>query len=276
MITPVLPVGGVAGWNFLSRTMSSQKQAVAASAVTQREMTYFRERIGGVTEARQLVEDFTLLKVALGAFGLQDDQANRFFIRKVLEEGTTEKSSLANRLSDPRYKQLSAAFGFGNEAGPLTKNEGFADKILSEYRDQTFEVAVGRVDPNMRLALGLSRELDRVIDGVESKNAQWFSVMGAPPLRAVFDKALGFPKSFAALDIDQQLTMFRARSQTVFGVSEVADFSEPEMTDALRTRFLLMSEIDGSSQRALSSPVLSLFSRPVGSESILQALYARR
>lgn len=276
MITPVLPFGGVAGWNFLSRTMDSQKQAVAASPVTQREMTYFRERIGAVTEARELVEDFTLLKVALGAFGLQDDQPNRFFIRKVLEEGTVEKSSLANRLSDPRYKQLSAAFGFGDDDGPRTQTEGFADRILSEYRDQTFEVAVGKVDANMRLALGLSRELDRAVDGVASKNAQWFSVMGSPPLRAVFDTALGFPKSFAALDIDQQLSMFRARSQAVFGVSEVADFSDPEKTDALRTRFLLMSEIDGSRERAISSPVLSLFARPPGSGSILETLYSRR
>lgn len=274
MIAPVVPVGGVAGWNFLSRTIDTQKQVVDTSAASRREAAYFRERVGSVTEARALVDDFTLLKVALGAFGLQDDQPNRYFIQRVLDEGTVDGTSLANRLSDPRYKELADAFEFGGEGGPRTQLDGFADEILSAYRDQSFEVALGNVDPDMRLALGFSRELDRVIGNFSSKDAQWFGVMGAPPVRAVFEKAFGFPDSFAALDIDQQVTMFRARSEALFGVSEVADFAQPALQDALRTRFLLMSEIQGGGPRA-AAPILSLFSGAVGTASILQALYAR-
>ena len=274
-MSPVLPVGGIAGWNFLSRTIDAQKQVADASAPTRRETTYFRERIGTITDARALVEDFTLLKVALGAFGLQDDQQNRFFIQRVLEDGTTDGSSLANRLSDPRYRQLADAFGFGDPSGPRTTSAGFADGILAAYRDQSFEVAVGAIDPDMRLALGFPRELDRIVESLSSEDARWFGVMGAPPLRAVFDKAFGFPDSFAALEIDQQITSFRARSEALFGVSEVADFIEPAMQEALRTRFLLMSEIQGGGLRGGSAPILSLFSGTVGTTSILQALYAR-
>ena len=40
--------------------------------------------------------------MALGAFGLQDDINNRYFIRKILEEGTTNEDALANRFSDTR------------------------------------------------------------------------------------------------------------------------------------------------------------------------------
>lgn len=275
MIAPVLPVGGVAGWNFLSRTMDTQKEVVDSSSANRRETTYFRERIGRVTDARALVDDFTLMKVALGAFGLQDDQPNRYFIQRVLEEGTADPASLANRLSDPRYKQLADAFGFGEPGRPRTQSEGFADEILSAYRDQSFEVAVGNDDPDMRLALGFSRELDRIVGSITSEDARWFGVMGAPPVRAIFEKAFGFPDSFAALDIDQQISMFRARSEALFGVSEVADFNQPELRDGLRTRFLLMSEIQGGGPRAANAPVLSLFSGAGGAASILEALYAR-
>lgn len=274
MIAPVLPVGGLAGWNFLSRTIESQKDAVAASPATKRELDYFRERIGGVTEAKDIVEDFTLLKVVLGAFGLQDDQANRFFIRKVLEEGTADRDSLANKLSDPRYKAMSEAFGFADPGGPRTTLPGFADRITSAYRDQTFEVAVGEIDPDMRLALGLSRELDRIVDSFGSDNARWFGAIGAPPVRAVFDAALGFPDSFAALDIDQQVSMFRARSEAVFGVSEIGDFAQPDIQAALRDRFLLMSQINGGGARGAAAPVLSLLSGSASAASILQVLYA--
>ena len=275
MIAPVLPVGGLAGWNFLSRTIESQKDAAAAAPATQRDIAYFRERIGSVTEAAEIVEDFTMMKVSLAAFGLQDDQANRFFIRKVLEEGTEEPRSLANRLSDPRYKAMSEAFGFANPDGPRTQEAGFADRILSAYRDQTFEVAVGNIDQDMRLALGLSRELDRIVDSFKSDDARWFGVVGAPPVRAVFEKALGFPDSFDALDIDQQVSMFRARSEAVFGVAEISEFAMPETRDALRDRFLLMSQITGGGPRVATDPVVSLFSGSVGAASILQVLYAR-
>lgn len=275
MIAPVLPMGGLAGWTFLARTMDTQKEIVTASPAAQRDLAYFRERIGSIESPDELVKDFTLMKVALGAFGLQEDQPNRFFIRRVLEEGTFDRGSLANRLSDPRYKALSDAFGFGDLGGPWTRLPGFADDIVSAYRDQTFEVAVGNVDPDMRLALGLSRELDRIAANFESDDARWFGVIGAPPVRAVFEKALGLPKSVAALDIDQQLTMFRSRSEAVFGVSEIGEFAAPKMRDALRDRFLLMSEISGGGSRSAAAPVVSLFSGSSGAGSILQVLYSR-
>lgn len=274
MIAPVLPMGGLAGWNFLSRTIETQKEVVTSSPANRRDLAYFEERIGSVETPRELVEDFTLMKVALGAFGLQDDQANRFFIRRVLEEGTADRGSLANRLSDPRYKALSDAFGFGDLGGPWTRLPGFADRIVSAYRDRTFEVAVGDVDPDMRLALGLSRELDRIVGNFASDDARWFGVIGAPPLRAVFEKALGFPQSFAALDIDQQMSMFRARSESVFGFSEISDFAKPEIRDALRERFLLMSEISGGGPRTVSSPAVSLLAGATGAAAILQVLYS--
>lgn len=275
MIAPVLPVGGLAGWNFLSKTIETQKEVVTASPANQRDLAYFRGRIGSIESPQELVDDFTLMKVSLGAFGLQDDQANRFFIRRVLEEGTFDRGSLANRLSDPRYKALTEAFGFGDLGGPWTRLPGFAENIVSAYRDQTFEVAVGNVDPDMRLALGLSRELDRIMGSFESDDARWFGVIGAPPVRAVFEKALGLPQSFAALDIDQQLSIFRSRSEAVFGVSEIADFAAPETRNALRERFLIMSEISGGGPRIAAAPVLSLFSGSVGAASILQVLYSR-
>lgn len=275
MISPVLPVGGLAGWNFLSRTIDAQKDVVTSSAATQRELSYFRDEISGVTEPRELVADFTLMKVALGAFGLQDDQSNRYFIQRVLEEGTQDRASLANRLSDPRYREMAEAFGFADLGGPRTRLPGFADAITSAYRDQTFEAAIGDIDPDMRLALGLSRELDRIAGSFASADARWFAAIGSPPVRAVFDTALGFPDSFATLDIDQQLSRLRARSEAVFGVSEIGDFAQPDMRDALRDRFLLMSEIGGGGARAAPSPAVSLLSGSASAGSILQVLYGQ-
>ena len=70
---PVLPLAGYAGWSFLKRTMARQQVAQQASPVQQRDEAYFREKIGKVTTAEQLVSDKRLLRISLTAFGLEAD-----------------------------------------------------------------------------------------------------------------------------------------------------------------------------------------------------------
>jgi hypothetical protein len=272
---PVLPLSGLTGWNLLNRTIDAQKSAQANSPVLSREITYFRDNISKVSTAEDLVSDRTLLKVALGAFGLQDDLPNRFFIRKVLEEGVFRPDSLANKLSDPRYAALSKSFGFGDLGVPNTRLSTFPDQILNAYKDQSFEVAVGEINPDMRLALGLKRELENVLGSASSPNAHWFGVMGSPPLRAVFETALNLPASFAALDIDQQLSAFRDKADLVFGVSEVRQFAGDDMLQQLRDRFLLLADIKRPQSLVASSPVLGLFSGGGSSAGILSTLYGQ-
>jgi hypothetical protein len=97
-MTAVVPASGLVGWTFLQRTASRQIETLAAQPVAQRNEAWFRERIGQIGTAADLVADRRLLEVALTAFGLESDIDNRFFIRKVLEDGTLRNDALSNRL----------------------------------------------------------------------------------------------------------------------------------------------------------------------------------
>ena len=241
--TPAIPLGGYAGWAFLKRTMPSQTAAFNASADLKRDEDYFRAKIGGVTSAEQLVNDRRLLKVALGAFGLDNDINNKFFIRKVLQDGTLTTGALANRLADKQYQKLSATFGFGDFAIPSTKLSDFPDKILAAYRARRFEVAVGDQSPDLRLALNVQRELPGIATKASSSEiARWFTVMGNAPLRKVFEKALGLPASLGVLDLDKQLEAFKAKAKSQLGSDAIAQFSDPAKVEGLVRRFLLRSE----------------------------------
>ena len=110
MFQPVLPLSGLPGWVLLNRTLESQTEAFNASPQIVRDTDYFVENIGNVRTAAELVSDRRLLPVALGAFGLDDDINNRALLQKVMEDGTAAPASLANRLADERYAQLSVAF----------------------------------------------------------------------------------------------------------------------------------------------------------------------
>jgi len=240
--SPIVPFGGFAGWTFLKRTLDKQVQTFQAAPQRQRDEDYFRDKIGAVTTAAELVSDRRLLRVALGAFGLDSDINNRFFIRKVLEEGTLNERALSNRLADKQYQAFSSAFGFGDYATPRTKLSDFADGVLTDYRARQFEQAVGLQNGDLRLALNAEREIGRLVDRKVSDDTMWFTVMGTPPLRQVFEKALGLPTSFARLDLDRQLVELREKTGRVFGSNTVAQFSDPAKLDKLLRNFLLRSE----------------------------------
>lgn len=239
---PVIPAGGNVGWSFLKSTRENQQAAFNASTQVERDTTYFLDNIGKVQSAEALVSDRRLLSVALGAFGLDEDIGNRFFIRKVLEEGVlTDDRSFANRLSDKRYAELSRTFSF-DLSPPNTGRSGFGDQLVASYRERQFEIAVGQQDENLRLALGVERDLQNLADRQVDEDIGWFVIMGNPPLRRVFETALGLPTSFGAIDIDKQLDVFRDKSLRVFGTSNPAEFAQDDAREDLVRMFLLRAE----------------------------------
>ena len=237
-VAPVIPLSGYGGWTFLKRTLPAQQATFEKAAPAQRDEAYFRERIGTVKTAEALVADPRLLRVALGAFGLEGDQNNRAFIRKVLEGGTLKAGSLANRLADKQYLALSAAFGFGDFAVPRTQVSTFADGIIAKWKARRFEAAVGERNPDLRLAMNAQRELAALAARPGSDAARWFTIMGNPPLRTVFETAFGLPPSFGALDLDRQLATLRTRAASALGSDSVAQFADAGQVDRLLRRFL--------------------------------------
>ena len=243
MFQPVIISSGVSGWQFLKATYDRQTEAFNTAPQLKRDTDYFAENIGKVQTAEDLVSDRRLLTVALGAFGLQDDINNRFFIQKMLEEGTTAEDALANRFTDSRYRDLSEAFGLGPNETRGNREPGFASDIVARYQANSFEIATGDQDQSLRIALYAERILPEVVGGDGSVARKWFSIMGQPPLRALFERALGLPEAIGQVDIDQQLGVFQDRAERVFGVSDPAEFADAEILDNVITAYLARSQI---------------------------------
>ncbi len=248
---PILPMSGYAGWMFLNRTLDTQQTAHKTDQV--RNTEHFAEKIGEIRTAEDLVADHQLLEVALGAFGLGDDIDNKFFIRKVLEGGTSDSTSLANKLSDKSYLAMTEAFGFGEGVPPRTGLTGFASEITEAYETRQFEIAVGDQNDDFRLALAAQREVAEIAEGSLSVDGKWYSVMGSSYLRSVFETTLGLPSSFSSLDLDDQLKTFKAKADKAFGSEDVAQFSDPEKLDKLIQTFLLRSELEDTMQQYTSA-----------------------
>lgn len=258
---PVVPFGGIGGWNFLERTRERQEAAFQTSPPFARRTADFAERSGRVQSAGELVADRRLLEIALGAFGLDEDVRNRFFIRKVLEEGTTSPSSLANRLSDKRYLALADVFGFGDRPGGNVGRAGFAADVIARYQERQFEAAVGQSNPDMRLALSLRREIGEIAGRRVSNDAMWFTAMATPPVRAAIERALGLPTQVGALDIDRQLSLFKERAASRLGSSDFAALATTEGQARLRQAFLTAPSASVTNPGARGAAALALLSR---------------
>lgn len=159
MFSPILPASGIGGWQYLQRTYDDQLKLFSKSPQLDRDLEYFKNNISKVSTADDLVSDRRLLTVALGAFGLQEDINNKFFVQKILEEGTTARDSLANRFTDNRYKELSSAFALGPGEESRIAEPEFVDDIVQRFEANSFEAAVGQQNDNMRIALYAQRVL---------------------------------------------------------------------------------------------------------------------
>lgn len=256
--SPIVPFGGYSGWAFLKRTQTSQKAAFDTTATVKRDEDYFRAKIGKVNSAEELVADRRLLQVALGAYGLEGDINNKYFIKKVLADGTLTDGTLANKLANKQYEKLSAAFGFGDFSTPRNKLSDFADKTLALYKQRQFETAVGEQNGDYRIALNAERELPALAKKTSSEDTLWYTVLGNVPLRRVFEGALGLPKSFGSIDLDQQLSTMKTRLEARTGSNSLRQFVDPAKVESIIRRFLVQSDLTNASAQTPQGSALEL------------------
>ncbi|MGP9789911.1 DUF1217 domain-containing protein [Roseinatronobacter sp. NSM] len=240
---PVVPTGGLAGWAFLNKTRERQEASFQKSAVVKNDLDYFRQNFGKITSSEDLVKESRSFRVILSAYGLEDDINNRAFIRKIIDDGVEDRKALANRLTDKRYKAMAQDLQFLAPGAKLDPPADLKDRIVTQFQTRGFERAVGEQNQDMRMAMALQRELPDLVQGFASENAQWFAVLGNTPLRKVMETALGLPKEFGALDVDQQVTRLKSAVSRRFNVANLQELSQAENMDKLVKRYLVMSQI---------------------------------
>ena len=107
---PAIPLTGFVGWKVFDNSAARQFETFRNTPQVIRDVEYFHDNIAKATTAEALVKDRKLLTVALGAFGLDEEINKQALVRRILEEGTDDTASFANRLADPRWKEFAKEF----------------------------------------------------------------------------------------------------------------------------------------------------------------------
>jgi hypothetical protein len=217
-----------AAFRLITSDLDRSLSRTAESRTVERASAYYLENIGSVRSIDDFFADDRLYSYAMKAFGLGEMTYAKAFIRKILEEGTDDSTSLANRLADPRYRELATAFNFKRYGEATTSFGRTQQGTVDRYVRLTLEEEAGIQNEGVRLALYFQRkapDIQRTMD-----------LLADPALLKVVQTALSISPLTAGADIDKQAEMIAGRL-------DVADLKDPEKLDEFLARFTSLWEL---------------------------------
>jgi len=211
-----------ARFDLITRDLDRSLANVARQPMVARETDYYREHIGNVSSVADLLGDDRLFAFAMKAHGLADMTYAKAYMRKVLEEGIDNPESFANKLADPRFRNLVEVFNFARYGETATVFDRTQQGTIDKYHQQTLEEDAGAENEAVRLALYFQRKAPE-IDGP-------YDVLADRALLKVVQVALGIPATASQQDIDRQAEAISARI-------DFADLKDPGKLKAFLARF---------------------------------------
>lgn len=185
-------------------------------------------------------------------------QSRNTVLDKLLSSDFNDPNSYVNRTVDQNKINFARAFAIPQPVEGPVYPDGFAETLLEKYHSEEFLVAVGNEVPTMRFALGFEKGLTEITSSADDNNANWYSVIASPSLTEVFTTLFGLPSNFGAIDVDQQLRVYKERAENMYGTDDLSELNSPETIDEMVTRYLMLSEVNGTAG-GFGDPVLSLF-----------------
>lgn len=238
MFRPVIPLSGVAGWNFLQKTYDRQLETFSKSAQIRNDRDYLVEKLSSPLSKEDFLDDRRLLRVALTAFGLEGEEWKRGFIDKVLTEVADPESTFLARLNNPKYTAFAEAFIPLNDK--IYIGSEALDKMTENYTAEAFEIAVGEVDEDLRLSMNYASEIGDLIGENSSDKAVLYRILGSVPVRNVLQTALGLPQDTVKLDLDKQADIFKEKLSSKLGINSLADLTKPENIEKVVHRYQVL------------------------------------
>ena len=234
---PLLPYNGSDGWSYLKQTLDSQRSShdAALPTITQIDLETFRVHAHSADTAQKLVDNATLMRVALEAFGLGKTQPTRAFLLRALNTATTGTDA-EKAFDDPRWFELAKAFGYG-DAKVKVGEAGFADDIVARWRIQAFDEAIGAASPEMRRALAFDRGMASLAEAGYDETGGWERALADPAIRPVLTKAFGLGTDFEAAAPAEQVRRVRIAVEGLTGSRTVDALADADLRDAVLARF---------------------------------------
>jgi hypothetical protein len=229
-------------------TLTAIQNGVSASdpVLAQQTAAYLKDVVN-VKSIDDFLNDDTVYTYAMKAFGLDAKIGDKDFMRQILEGGITDPNSLANQQTNKNYAAFVQAFDFVDHGADTTTYSVPEQGTVDAYVRQTMEDEQGAQNQGVQLALYFQRKAT----GITS----YYDILADKALSQVVRTALGLPDSFAALDIDKQVSIIQSKL-------DIKDFQDPTKLGDFLKRFTALWDVNNPSSSQSTSPLSVLFSQP--------------
>ena len=206
MVANVAFMSGVSAalsFQMLQKNPTQQIAQFGQTAQIMREVEYFKKKAGSLESMDDLIKDRRLMNFALSAFSLDDEAQYPARLKKVLESDLDDNASLANRLSDNRYREIAAAFDYAKSGMDKLQDAAFLEELSQKYVLNEFEKALGNNNPALREATYFLRNIGNVTSPYE--------ILGDNVLRSVVTFTLNLPQQIAVQSVESQARLIEGR-----------------------------------------------------------------
>jgi hypothetical protein len=211
-----------AGYLAVTQNLTRYQAMTAAEPAVKTATAYYEANIGKVTSIQDFVGNYRLLSYALDAYGLGDQINAKALITKVLEGGVSNPKSLANTLSDSRWKAFAAAFDFAGRGASSVSSTSAVKTTTADYVEQQLESDQGAQDVGVQLALYFQRVAPTI--------SNEYGILADPNLLEVAQTIFDLSSATSATNIDAQA---KALSQLM----PISDLQDPTKLQQLTERF---------------------------------------
>ncbi|WP_134496218.1 DUF1217 domain-containing protein [Microvirga pakistanensis] len=230
-------------YQIITNNMTRTKALIENDTVVKREIEYYNKTIKTIKTLDDFIKNDRVFKFAMKAYGLEDMAFGKALIKKLLQEGLSNPTSMANKMTNPLYKEFAKAFDFAGKGAEATSAASATTGAVEKYVQQTLEQREGDDNQGVRLALYFKRKASSIT-----------TTMGILADKAIMEfvqTTFSIPKAAAKADIDVQVRQLEK-------LIDIKDFQDPKKVDKLIQRFSAMWDMNNAS---MSAPILTLFNQ---------------
>jgi hypothetical protein len=206
----------------------------AAQPEVKRATDRFIKGVQDATSVTQLLKNPAVMEVLLTANGLGDRISAAALARKALTSDLADPRSLANVLTDTRWKSVAKTYDFAGRGLAVIKQSGVISKLADAYAEVKWRQSLNAKTPGLSNALTFRAEASKVTSA--------YQILGDPVLRDVVTTALNIPKQIAFQPVDTQARAITTRL-------DLTDLHNAKFVEKFVQRYLLAAANNASTKQ---------------------------
>jgi len=215
----------------------------AAQPDVQRAITAFTKAVNGATSVKQLLANPAVMKVLLTAAGMSDQIGYTALATQALTSKLSDPNSLANRLTDTRWKTLAQQYNFATTGLKSIQTPAAIAAIAQSYAQATWQTQQDAVTPGLSNALSF-RASASTITSVDQ-------ILGNPTMRTVVTTALGIPEQIAFQSL-------KAQEKAISSQVDISKFKDPKFVESFVQRYLIANRTNVASSSTTTPDLTTL------------------